>query len=71
VIHAETRGHVVAVTIDRADHRNAVDHETLDELAAVLEFCGDDVRPLALTGAGGHFCAGLEVRRQQAREVLE
>jgi enoyl-CoA hydratase/carnithine racemase len=47
---------MVAVTIDRADHRNAVDHETLDELAAALGACGDDVRALALTGAGGHFC---------------
>src|SRR5215218_2107671 len=61
VIHAETRGHVVAVTIDRADRRNAVDHETLDGLAAALDACGEAVRVLVLTGAGGHFCAGADL----------
>jgi enoyl-CoA hydratase len=61
VIHAETRGHVVAVTIDRADRRNAVDHATLDQLAAALDGCGGDVRALVLTGAGGHFCAGADL----------
>jgi len=61
VIHTEPRGHVVTVTIDRAERRNAVDHAALEALAAALDGCGDDVRALVLTGAGGHFCAGADL----------
>ena len=61
VIHSEPRGHVTVVTIDRPDRRNAVDHATLDALAAVLDEVGDDVRALVLTGAAGHFCAGADL----------
>jgi enoyl-CoA hydratase len=61
VIHSEARGHVVAVTIDRPERRNALDHTALAGLAAALAACGDDVRALVLTGAGGHFCAGADL----------
>lgn len=61
MIHTTTRGHVVLVTIDRPERRNAVDHEALESLAAVLDGCGDDVRALVLTGAAGHFCAGADL----------
>jgi enoyl-CoA hydratase len=61
VIHSEARGHVVAVTIDRPERRNALDHAALEGLAAALAACGDDVRALVLTGAGGHFCAGADL----------
>jgi enoyl-CoA hydratase len=61
VIHSEARGPVVAVTIDRPERRNALDHAALDGLAAALAACGDDVRALVLTGAGGHFCAGADL----------
>jgi enoyl-CoA hydratase len=61
VIHSTNRGHVVLVTIDRPERRNAVDHAALESLAAVLDGCGDDVRALVLTGAAGHFCAGADL----------
>lgn len=61
MIHTEPRGHVVTVTIDRVDRRNAVDHAALEALGAALDGCGDDVRALVLTGAGGHFCAGADL----------
>ena len=61
VIHTEPRGHVVTVTIDRVDRRNAVDHASLEELGAAIDGCDDDVRALVLTGAGGHFCAGADL----------
>lgn len=61
VIHSEPRGHVTVVTIDRPDRRNAVDHATLDALAAALDEAGDEVRALVLTGAAGHFCAGADL----------
>lgn len=61
MIHSEARGHVTVVTIDRPERRNAVDHAALDALASVLDGCGDEVRALVLTGAGGHFCAGADL----------
>jgi enoyl-CoA hydratase len=71
VIHTEARGHVALVTIDRPDRRNAVDHATLDALAEVLGACGDDVRALVLTGAGGHFCAGADLSGVEDRTFSE
>jgi enoyl-CoA hydratase len=61
VIHTEARGHVAVVMIDRPERRNAVDHAALEALAAALDGCGDEVRALVLTGAGGHFCAGADL----------
>jgi hypothetical protein len=44
VIHSDARGALVVLTIDRPERRNALDHETLDGLAASLAACGDGVR---------------------------
>ncbi|HEX6419656.1 MAG TPA: enoyl-CoA hydratase-related protein [Acidimicrobiales bacterium] len=61
MIHTDPRGHVTVVTIDRPERRNAVDHATLDALAAALDGAGEEVRAVVLTGAGGHFCAGADL----------
>jgi enoyl-CoA hydratase len=61
VIRTEVRGHVVVLTLDRPERRNAVDLGAVDALGAELAACGDDVRVLVLTGAGGHFCAGADL----------
>jgi enoyl-CoA hydratase len=52
------------VTIDRPEVRNAVDGPTARALAdAFRAFDGDgDARVAVLTGAGGHFCAGADLR---------
>jgi enoyl-CoA hydratase len=57
-------GPVTIVTIDRPDVRNAVDRQTADALAdAFRQFDGDDERDVAvLTGAGGAFCAGADLK---------
>src|SRR5205085_11808066 len=60
VIHLEDRGLVALVTIDRAERRNALDHEALEQLLEALH--GSRSAPvLVLTGAGGHFCAGADL----------
>ena len=61
VIHSEPRGHVVVLTIDRPERLNAVDNAALESLGAALDGCGDEVRTVVLTGAGGHFCAGADL----------
>ncbi|MCU1503510.1 MAG: paaG, partial [Ilumatobacteraceae bacterium] len=57
-------GDVVVITIDRPDVRNAVDRETAAALAtAFREFDGDPSLHVAvLTGAGGTFCAGADLK---------
>ena len=54
----------MVVTLDRPDRRNAVDGETADELSATFRtFDADPAMNVAvLTGAGGHFCAGFDLK---------
>lgn len=60
----ERRGPVTVVTIDRAEVRNAVDTPTAKALhAAFLAFEADPEAAVAvLTGAGGTFCAGADLK---------
>ncbi|MFP5304288.1 MAG: enoyl-CoA hydratase-related protein, partial [Gammaproteobacteria bacterium] len=55
---------LLTVTIDRAGARNAVDGPTARALAdAFRRFDDDDALEVAiLTGAGGHFCAGADLK---------
>jgi enoyl-CoA hydratase len=57
-------GAVTVVTIDRPDVRNAVDRATAEALAdAFRAFAADAGRSVAvLTGAGGAFCAGADLK---------
>ena len=63
-VRVEDRGPVRIVTIDRPDRRNAVDFGTGVELDdAFQEFDNDDALSVAvLTGAGGTFCAGADLK---------
>lgn len=63
-IRAETHGLVRVVTIDRPERRNAVDRDAADALeAAFADFdADDDVAVAVLTGAGGTFCAGADLK---------
>lgn len=63
-VRIEDRGPVRIVTIDRPGVRNAVDRPTADALeAAFLDFDHDESLSVAvLTGAGGHFCAGADLK---------
>jgi enoyl-CoA hydratase len=63
-VHTERDGPVAVITIDRPAVRNAVDGPTAAALsAAVAAFEGDDSLATAvLTGAGGTFCAGADLK---------
>ncbi|HEX2681707.1 MAG TPA: crotonase/enoyl-CoA hydratase family protein [Candidatus Dormibacteraeota bacterium] len=63
-VRYEVEGAVVTVTIDRPAVRNAVDPETAVALReAFARFEGDRSLSVAvLTGAGGTFCAGFDLK---------
>lgn len=60
----EERGPIMIITINRPDVRNALDNETADALAAALRSFdeSDDLKVAVLTGAGGHFCSGADLK---------
>jgi enoyl-CoA hydratase len=63
-VRVETADAVTVVTIDRPQARNAVDRPTAAALArAFRAFEDDDAQRVAvLTGAGGTFCAGADLK---------
>ena len=63
-VRTEQRGSITVVTIDRPEVRNAVDGPTAAALAdAFRAFEEDDTQRVAiLTGAGGTFCAGADLK---------
>ena len=53
---------VVVLTLDRASKRNALDVDTIEELIHFFSSAyRNGVRAVVLTGAGDHFCAGLDL----------
>lgn len=63
-VHYETADGIATVTIDRPEARNAVDRPTAEALAeAFRAFDADESLAVAvLTGAGGVFCAGADLK---------
>jgi 2-(1,2-epoxy-1,2-dihydrophenyl)acetyl-CoA isomerase len=61
----ETVGKTRIVTIHRPEARNALTREVITGIRdAFLDASTDDaVRCVVLTGAGGHFCAGADLRK--------
>jgi enoyl-CoA hydratase len=60
----ERDGHVVTVTMNRPGSRNAWSGEMLGAMADAWEMidADPDVRVAILTGAGGSFCAGADLK---------
>ena len=69
-VRVDRDGPVTTVTIDRPAVRNAVDRRTAQALAdAFRAFEADDDASVAiLTGAGGTFCAGADLKAVAAGE---
>ncbi len=59
-LRADVSDHVLTLTLDRPERRNALDADMRDELAAALDeaACSTSTQAVIITGAGGSFCAG-------------
>lgn len=60
----EQRGRVLLITLNRPDARNAINAEVANGLWAAIEHLNGDTGLTAgvLTGAGGGFCAGMDLK---------
>jgi isohexenylglutaconyl-CoA hydratase len=66
-------GSTLTVTLNRPDARNAMTLELVEELEAVFEAVEGDrgVRTVVLRGAGGHFCAGGDIKEMAAARAAQ
>jgi enoyl-CoA hydratase len=64
VVLAERQDAILTMTINRPAQKNAVNHEVAEQLAAALDTLNNDPGLSAgvLTGAGGTFCAGMDLK---------
>lgn len=67
----ERDGHVVTVTMNRPEARNALNPEMICRLADAWDMIDDDdeVRVAILTGSQGHFCAGADLDKLVSRSL--
>lgn len=65
--------HVATIRLNRPERRNALDIDMRRALgeAAQDAVANPEVRAIVLTGSGGHFCAGGDIKDMQAGERLD
>src|SRR5262249_56015580 len=64
VVLGERQDGVLMMTINRPGQKNAVNHEVAEQLAAALDTLDEDpaLSVGVITGAGGTFCAGMDLK---------
>ncbi|MBT2375181.1 enoyl-CoA hydratase/isomerase family protein [Pseudomonas fluorescens] len=58
----ERHNGVLHITLNRPENRNAMNVQMVGELREVLAQLDSQVRAVVISGAGGHFCAGADVK---------
>jgi len=63
-VHVEADAGVLLITLNRPEARNAVNAALAETLAATLDRfdAEDELKAAVLTGAGGTFCAGMDLK---------
>lgn len=63
-IRMEARGHILVVTISRPEARNAFDKATAEALEMAMDHLDKEESLFAgiITGAGGNFCSGADLK---------
>ena len=69
----ERQGRVLLITINRPESRNAVNLAVSQGLADAVDELDEnpDLSVAVLTGAGGNFCAGMDLKAFAAGEIVE
>ena len=65
----EQEGGIVTLTLNRPEARNALSGEMLSIMVDAWNRVDDDpeIRTCILTGAGGYFCAGMDLKAASAK----
>lgn len=65
----EQRGHTLILTLNRPEARNALSTEMLATMVEAWDRVDNDpeIRTCILTGAGGYFCSGMDLKAATAR----
>ena len=71
LLHLERAGPVLHIRLNRAAKRNSISDELLAQLHSACLHLPADIRVLVLSGAGDHFCAGLDLTEVTERNVAE
>jgi enoyl-CoA hydratase len=71
-VHLEIEAQVATITINRPEVRNAIDQVTAHEISVSLgkADADPDVRVIVITGAGGSFCVGMDLKAFLRGEVV-
>jgi enoyl-CoA hydratase/carnithine racemase len=64
-------GDIATLAFDRPEKRNAMDDALVAELDVFFSRPPEGVRAVILCGAGGHFCAGLDLSEHEHRTPIE
>lgn len=69
----EREGAVLLITINRPAVRNAIDRATSEAIAAAMDLLDSDASLSIgiLTGSGGHFCSGMDLKAFLKGERVE
>ena len=67
----EQAGPVLHIRLNRPEKRNLVSDELLAQLHTVFRHLPSAIRVAVLSGAGEHFCAGLDLAEVSERNVAE
>jgi enoyl-CoA hydratase len=64
--HERERGGIAVLTLNRPEHRNPLDHDTLRALIAAIDrIVVEATRVVVITGAGSAFSAGGDLKKYQ------
>jgi enoyl-CoA hydratase/carnithine racemase len=70
-LHAEYRGAIAVLRLDRAAKRNALNDEIVLGLETFFRNLPDEIRAVVLHGAGDHFSAGLDLSELKSHNIAE
>ena len=69
MLDVAVEGRIAVLTLNRPDKRNAMCDQLLGEIDAFFSNIPDGVRVAIMTGAGGHYCSGLDLSEHVARDA--
>ncbi len=70
-LHIEVADRIATLVMDRPARRNAMGNQLLGELDHFFSNPPAEIKVAILTGAGGHYCSGLDLSEHVARTAEE